>query len=344
MIIRSVSVDKTPIETWPTETLRSMLAKLDNHICQNNEFIERNKWGMVEIGPMDEKDYAIFWGCMRIYEEYGVDYFSYYLDLIKGLYGNFSNGIDGWFDNKYLPHSEDRLIELVNVMRFFEIDYYQNIPFKVFENALDRYCVLEEETRDRRNKENQMKKEKTISTKVENYFNFSGFDKDVFKRYLDSYTIKQKRRIITLDNAIAEAKTAPVNTYIVIFYKDGKACYVGKTFRLLSYIEEKSKKHNADSVFYQAADDNYVDDLVVSILIFYDLSLSNVIPSKSNRKYATLQQAVYAYRYADSVSKKDVLSAIQNNHIRLYEIDAEKSLVDKIELERVIRSSLYYKE
>lgn len=340
MIIRSVSVEKTPVGTWPTETLRSMLAKLDDHICQNNEFIERNKWGMVEIGPMNEKDYTFFWGCMKVYEEYGVDYFTYYIDLKKGLYGNFSNGIDGWFDDKCLPHSEDTLVELVNVMRFFEIDYYQNIPFKVFENALERYRVLEAEARDRRNEENRIKKEKTISTKVGNYFNFSSFDTDVFKRYLDSYTIKQERRIVTLDNAIAEAKTAPVNMYIVIFFKKGKACYVGKTLRLLSYIEEKSKKHNADSVFFQAADDNYVDDLLVSIMIFYDLSLSNVIPSKSNRKYATLQQALYAYRYADSVSKKDVLSAIQNNHIRLYEIDAEKSLVDKIELERVIRSSL----
>ncbi len=342
MINRSVNIEKTPIESWTTETFRSMLAKFDNPICQNNEFIERNKWGMVEIGPMDAQDYYFFWGCMKIYEEFGVDYFAYYIDLKKGLFGNFSNGINGWFDDKHLPHSEDQLEELVNVMRFFEIDCYQNIPFRKYEEALDRYCVLENTTRGKRNEENQIKKEKTISTKLSNYFNFSSFDTDVFKRTLDSYTIKQERRIVTLDNAIAEAKTAPANTYIVIFYKSGKACFAGKTLRLLRYIEEKSKKHNADSVFYQAADDNYVDDLLVSIMIFYDLSLSNVIPRKSNRKYATLQQACYAYRYAYSVSKKDVLSAIQNNHIRLYEIDADKSLVDKIELERVIRSSLYH--
>lgn len=340
MIIRSINQERTPIELWTTETFRSMLAKLDNQTCQNNEFVEHNKWGMVEIGPMDEQDYNFFWGCMKIYEEYGIDYFAYYIDLKKGLYGNFSNGIIEWFDDKYLPHSEDRLVELVNVMRFFEIDYYDNISFIEFEEALAQYRVLEKKTQDRRNEENRMKKEKTISTKVGNYFNFSNFDADVFKRYLDSFTTKQDRRIVTLDKAIAEAKTAPANTYIVIFYKNGKACYAGKTLRLLSYIEEKSKKHNADSVFYQVADDNYVDDLLISIMIFYDLSLSNVIPRKSNRKYATIQQACYAYRYADSVSKKEVLSAIKNNHIRLYEIDAEKNLVDKIELERVIRSSL----
>ena len=123
----------------------------------------------------------------------------------------------------------------------------------------------------------------------------------------------------------------------VIFYRDGKVCHVGKTDHLLKYIGDKSQKHNADSVFYHAANDEYVDDLLIAIMIYYDLSLSKVRPKKIHRKYATIQQACYAYRYADSVSKKVVLSMIDSNHLRTCEIDADKKLIDKTELEAAIR-------
>ena len=330
-------------EIWTNETFQSMLAKIDKKSCQNSEFLERNKWGMVEIGPMDEQDYYFFWGCMQIYEEFGLDYFGYYIHLRKGLYGNFLNGVEGWFnDNTIIPiwAKEESLFDLVNTLRFFGIESYQNIPYKELENSLRRYHILEQKAQDRRNIENRLKGEKTVAQKVNTYFNFSSFNATIFKQYLDSYTIKLEREITTLDKAIIEAKSAPANTYIIILFKNGKACYTGKTYRILSFIEEKSRKYNADSVYYQIADDHYVDDLLIAIKIFYDLSLSNVRPCKSNRKYATVQQACYAYRHSDSVSKKAVLSAIKDNHLRLYEIDAERNLIDKIQLEKVIRSSL----
>lgn len=327
-------------EIRTSETFYSLLEKIDNSPCENSEFIELNKIGMVEIGPMDVDDYQFFWGCMKLYDKFAINYFSYYLELRKGLFGDFSHGIFAWIDPNSPGHSKETLENLVATLQFFNVEFYQGIPLQDFENALADYPLLKKLTQDRIAEENSKKREKTINEKVENYFNFSNFDNALFKQYLDIFTVHQVHKEVSLNAALIEAKAVPANTYIVIFYRDGKACYVGKTDHLLKYIGDKSQKHNADSVFYHVANDEYADDLLIAIMIYYDLSLSKVRPQKVHRKYATIQQACYAYRYADSVSKKVVLSTIDSNHLRTYEIDADKKLIDKTELEAAISGSL----
>lgn len=137
-----------------------------------------------------------------------------------------------------------------------------------------------------------------------------------------------------------EAKSAPANTYIVIFYKDGKACYAGKTEHLMKYIGDKGQKYNADRVYYHVADSEYIDDLIIAIMIYYDLPMGTVRAKGTYRKFATLEQACYAYRYADSIKKKAILTAIEQHHLRTYEINAKTILIDKVELEEVLRKNL----
>lgn len=106
------------------KTLNELLAEIIDTPCQSNEFIELTKRGLVEIGAMDDFDYDIFWNCMRIYESYGVNYFPFYILLRKGFYGDFTQGIESWFNSRsimgHMPNVE-HFKELVDVLRFFEI-------------------------------------------------------------------------------------------------------------------------------------------------------------------------------------------------------------------------------
>lgn len=319
------------------ETFQSLLGKIDVSLCENSEFIELNKIRMVEIGPMDEQDYRFFWGCMKLYDKYGVNYFSDYIDLRKGLFGDFSSGIEQWIKS---GNTENALHSVVETMRFFGIDSYQGIPFDEFEQAFSTFSQHEENVRMLIQKENREKSAKTIANKLDSYFNFAHFDSTLFKEYLDFFTVKQHHKEILLNEALNEAKSAPANTYIVIFYRDGKACYTGKTEHLMKYIGDKGQKYNADRVYYHVANKEYVDDLIIAIMIYYDLPMETVKPNRTHRKFATLEQACYAYRYADSIKKKTILTAIEQYHLRTYEINANTLLIDKIELEEVMRSKL----
>jgi len=327
--------DRPPLDE--NETFQSLIDKIGTSSCENNEFIELNKIKMVEIGPMDDQDYHFFWGCMKLYEKYGVNYFSYYLDLRREIFGDFPVGIEQWIKS---GNDERKLLAIVNVMRFFGISSYQGISFDEFEHAIAAFPQYEKKVQALIQEENREKAAKTIAYKLDSYFNFAYFDRALFKEYLDYFTVKQAHKKILLNEALKEAKSAPANTYIVILYRDGKACYVGKTEHLLKYIGDKGQKYNADRVFYHVADNEYVDDLIIAIMIYYDLPMRTVRPKRIHRKYATLQQACYAYRYADSLSRKKILAAIEQHHLRTYTIDEKTMLIDKIELEEVLRSGL----
>ena len=319
------------------DTFQKLVAEVSSVPCENSEFVELNKIRMVELGPMDDQDYSFFWGCMKLYEKYRANYFAWYLSLRRDAYGDFSHGIEQWIKE---GHDKNELREVVNILHFFGISSYQGITLDSLESSLASFGIHERNAYDLLQEEYNAKANKTITGKLNSYFNFASFDRAVFKNYLDPFTVKQVHKEVLLNEALNEAKTVPVNTYIVILYKDGKACYVGKTEHLLKYIGDKSQKYNADKVFYHVADSEYVDDLVIAIMIYYDLPLTMVRPKSVHRKYATVQQACYAYRYADSIPKKTVLSAIEKNHLRTYEIDAKNTLIDKTELEDILRPSL----
>ena len=324
-------------------TYQELLNDLDDVYSQNSEFIEINKMKMVNAGPMNEQDYQYFWGCMKIYDAYGVNYFGAYLDLLLGFYGNYSNGIESWIkeDVRGAWHNYS-FIELVETLRFFGISSYQGISLQDFEKALAVSSTLYRSAEIELQHSREEKRKKTITTKVNDYFNFGDFSEFVFNNYLEKFTLNREKKSISIDDALKLAQESPVRTYIVVFSRLGQVCYVGKTDNPLSYIALKHKKFNADSVIFDAVDDiAYIDDLLLAIMIFYDLPLNTARTTKANRKYATIKQACFAYQKLESWPKKKILSVIENSKLRIIDMDLERSLIDKIELERALRKASY---
>ncbi len=325
------------------QTYQELLNELDDTPCQNSEFIEINKMGMLQVGPMDDQDYQYFWGCMKIYDAYGVNFFPQYLRLYLGFYGDYSKGIANWIhedvQNGY-RHLYS-LKELVETLRFFGIASYQGISLQDFENALAEAPALYQSEQNELQQSRNEKRRKTIEAKVNDYFNFGDFSELTFRNYLEKFTFKRIQKSISIDDALKLAKEAPVQTYIVVFTRMGKVCYVGKTDNPLSYIGLKHKKFDADSVIFDTVDKDYVDDLLLAIMIFYDLPLNTMRTTKANRKYATIKQACFAYQKSESWPKKKVLKVIENSKLRVIDMDLERSLIDKIELERVLRKVSY---
>lgn len=90
------------------KTISEYLAEIGETPQHSSEFIEINKGGMVLIGDMNNDDYSVFWKCMRIYEALGINYFAEYVNLRQSNYGNFSHGIEHWFnDNSFMGMRPD---------------------------------------------------------------------------------------------------------------------------------------------------------------------------------------------------------------------------------------------
>lgn len=323
------------------KTLKGLLFEIDNVPCHCSKFIEINKLGMVEIGTMDDFDYDIFWNCMRFYEACGINYFSQYVSLRKGFYGDFSQGIESWFNGRPImgdvPDAE-KFLELVDVLRFFEISSYCGVEYSEFEKACQNAHALCRVATDNEMQRRIDKGKETIRKRIEDYFNFDNYSELKFEE-LSHSLIERQEKSISINEALALARFAPQNTYIVILKKDNCVCHIGKTDRPLSYIGTHQKKFDADSAYFEIVDTDYVDDLIVSMRVLYDIELDKIHPSLLNRKYATIKQALFAYQRSEGISKKFVVSAIQKQKLRTISLENGQVLIDKIALHKALYSS-----
>lgn len=322
-------------------TYKELLDGLDNTPCQNSEFIEINKLQMAMVGPMDSQAYQYFWGCMKIYDAYGVNYFPKYLELYLGSYGDYSKGIAHRIHKDVqngCMHSYS-LRELIETLHFFGITTYQEIGLQDYERAMADAPVLYQLEQIELQQSRNEKRRKTIDAKINDYFNFGDFSESTFQNYLEKFTLKRTQKNISINEALKLAKEAPIQTYIVVFTRFGKVCYVGKTDNPLTYISLRHKKYEADGIFFDTVIRDYVDDLLLATMIYYDLPLDSMRTTKANRKYATIRQACFAYQKSESWSKKKILKAIESNKLRVIDMDLERSLIDKIELDRALRKS-----
>lgn len=310
--------------------------------CQSSRFIEINKFGMVEIGPMNDFDYNIFWNCMKIFEAYGINYFSDYLCLRRGGYGDFSQGIDVWFNNKSIigwRPTSDQFIEFVKLLHFFEIPSYDGISLSTFEENSKYATLLYQEATDNEMAHRRKKSESTIQQRIKNYFNYDEYSEGEFNE-LSNNLISKQQDSISINEALELAKIAPSNIYIVFLKRNNKVCHIGKTEQPLSYIGSHYKKFDADSAYFTDIDANYVDDLIVNMRVFYDIEVNKIRPSFLNRKYATVKQAIFAYKRLEGIPRKQVLAAIERGKMRVIELGNEQELIDKIELHRNLFSQL----
>lgn len=327
------------IDTIPSDkTLYEILSEIGNTPCHCNEFIERNKFNIVEMGRMNDFDYEIFWGCMRVYEALGIDYFSNYAALHKGIYGDFSQGIEAWFDHSSIMGwrpSKDQFLEIVEILRFFDISVYNGIPFSEYEQKAKEAAALYQEATDREMQRRQEKSTQTIQQHLDNYFNFGDYSESKFNTLSRDLIFRQEKSI-SINEALKLAHSAPNNTYIVILKKGNKVCHIGKTERPLFYIGTHQKKSHADSAYFESADPDYVDDLIISMRVLYDIELDKIRPSVLNRKYTTIKQAVFAYKKSEEISRKSVLSAIKGSKMRTVVLTNGQVLIDKIMLHKAL--------
>lgn len=323
------------------KTIKELLSEVGNVPCHNNEFIEINKIGMVEIGSMDDFDYEIFWNCMRVYEVSGINYFSQYVYLCKGLYGDFTQGIESWFNRsimEYRPDVTKTFLELVDVLRFFGISSYCGIDFSQYEKACKQANSLYQVATNNKMQRHQEKGEETIRKRIEGYFNFDNYSERKFEE-LSRNLISEQEKSISINEALALARFAPQNTYIVILKKDNLVCHIGKTERPLSYIGTHQKKFDADSAHFEIVDPDYVDDLIVNMRVLYDVELDKIHPSLLNRKYATIKQSIFAYQRSEKIPRKRILLAIQSQKLRTIALENGQVLIDKIALHRALYPS-----
>lgn len=323
------------------KTLKGLLEKVSESPCHCNTFIEINKCGMVEIGAMDDRDYEVFWNCMRVYEACGINYFSLYIALRKGIYGDFTQGIKSWFGRNSIAGSKSSaeiFLELVDTLRFFEVSSYCGIDFSEFEKACQEASQLCHAATNSKNLYRNEKAAKAIKQRIENYFNFDDYSENKFTE-LSYRLITRQEKSVSINEALILARTAPQNTYIVILKRGNNVCHVGKTEQLLSYIGTNRKKFDVDSAYFEVVDTNYMDDLIVNMKVFYDIELDKIRPSLLNRKYATIKQAMFAYKHSEGISKKRIMSAIQNQKLRTVALENGQVLIDKIALHRALYPS-----
>lgn len=330
------------IDTIPQDkTFYDILSEIGNTPCHCNEFIERNKFNLIEIGRMNDFDYEIFWGCMKVYEALGIDYFSNYADLRKGVYGNFSQGIEAWFNHSSIMEqrpSSDRFLEVVESLRFFKISGYHGIPFSEYQQKAEEAAALYQAATEKEMWQRQEANAQMIQQRVNNYFNFSDYSESTFEALSRDLIFRQEKSI-SINEALALARSAPHNTYIVILKKNDHVCHIGKTERPLFYIGAHQKKSNADSAHFEAVNPDYVDDLIISMRILYDVELDKIHPSVLNRKYATIKQATFAYKKSEGIPRKSVLSAIKGSKMRTVVLTNGQVLIDKIMLHKALYSS-----
>ncbi|MGL5434564.1 MAG: hypothetical protein ACRDBO_04085 [Lachnospiraceae bacterium] len=327
-----------------------LLELTGNTCCQNNKFIELNKRDMVCVS-LDEMDYRFFWGCMKLFDAYELNYFNLYLKVIMGHYMHLDDiekrmdylGLslhpcqaDPSLNYDFSAYSKD-LMELITIVKFFGLEHFDNDMIVQLESALemaqDTYMDLHSKALQLKQQTQQLKKEKIIAE----YFNFDGFSNEQFRTYVDNYTImRSAQNDMRIAEALRLSQEKPNCTYLVMFCKAGTVRYIGKTTKLLSYIGLRHKDFNADSVVFGEIEEAYVNDVIIAANVYYDIPLYSAQVAVS-RKYSTVKRACEAYKQSESLPKRIMMKVIQNGRLRVIDMSDGQEMIDKIELEKLIR-------
>ena len=140
------------IDATQNHTYQDLLDSLDHDFaCQNSEFIEINKQNMIFV-HLGELDYRFFWGCMKLYDALGFNYFQLYLAIVKREFGNFSGGIEHWMDCSYgysqpsgdhdYSQAYDCLSLLIEALRFFGLDCYDGMSILELQTVFQALPIL----------------------------------------------------------------------------------------------------------------------------------------------------------------------------------------------------------
>lgn len=311
-----------------------LLEEIGDYCCQNIEFFEQN-YRIVQCMGMNSEDIKIFYGCMNIYDVYGINYFQYYWNLKICAYGDYSNGIiSGINDNSCFPknYPEKELCELIDVLRFFSIKEYHGIPYAEFEAAYSKVYFLCIEAKEEEKKQSALRNQRNKENFIHNYFNYNSFSEN---EYTDEFLCVIEHCMshkISVSEAMQMTQNYKPSPYVVVFMDDNRVVSIRKATRLFSCIERHSGRNNINNVYFQPISDQYIDDIVVDLLLHYELPIPETYPNYKNQKYATLKNAVSAYKMQYNLTKKQIMLAIENHNVRLIEIGFDRYLINKHEL------------
>lgn len=329
------------------QTYQELLLTTDGVFAPNNEFININKESIIHLRP---PDYDFFWGCMKLYDVYGINYFEKYMDITMGGFGDFSGGIEEWLayygrdirELEFFGESKigyrERLSNLIHWMRFFGLSYYEGINIEDLKELQKNVFILYRDAYYKILIQREENKKFIIAHKMKNYYNFENFCSKTFSDFVKRCTIYESKSKVSIDDILKLTYDLPKHSYIVLFYINNQICFIGHTENLLSYIASKSKEYLADSVIYIDVNKDYIDDVLIAVKMFYNYPLDGIRITKVNRKYTTIKLACFVQREKTGITRRNLLDIIHDN-LKIVHLENGQEIIDKIALEHILHSS-----
>ena len=301
----------------------------------------------------NDMDYEFFVGCMEIYENTDVNYFYDFEYLrLKCQYETNEPSIRGYLQrldyncititDEYLDKYRKDVEKTIQLMEFFNIGNLYGITIEkykeLYKNADVEWKILKQEISNNK----KSSKEEHTDKLIESYFNFGEFNNKKFESIFNDCIkdIDMGKNTYTLNEIIdMNINLDKSKIFLVFLRKNNKVCYIGKTVNLISYIGNKNKEYNADSVAFYEIDSEYIDDIYVKSLIYFDMIAYNGVVKSSNRKYISLSMAKRVYKEMYRINLTHIKKIISKYDLERF-IIGDTIVLDKIALNKATRDYL----
>lgn len=333
------------------------------------EFLVDNKTIIFQNMHPDKQDYEIFVGCMEIYKEIGINYFKEYENFMLTIgFLNICDGIKGYleayekrygckyYDIRNLPYEYRKNVEtVIKIMKFFGFEKFNGLNINQYKELADRADKDLMELRIEVRKTSDELKAIEDENKVKEYFSFNNFDnkkaESEFKKCVksigktnNSKKVNEGRIDYTLDKSIEdETRLNSDEAFIILFYSNGKIISAGYTEFLISYIGNKSKKLEFDSVSYCIVKKEYYKYVYVKILMYFNLKIPNNTITISNEKFTNLNHAKRIYKILYGLNLRSIKKIIETNNLEQYML-SDSFILDKVELDLAVKKYVQEKK
>ena len=322
------------------------------------EFFKENEIVLYNGMQGNEMDYEIFIGCMEIYENTGINYF-YDFDYLrlKSQYGLMDSSLKKYIQNweynintikdevldDYLEKYHIDIEKTMQLMKFFNIENLYGKTIKKYEEIYNNAEMELKSLKQEIHNNKRVYKEEYTNGLIESYFNFENFNNEEFNRIFNNCIsdINMGGNIYTLNEIInININLDKSKTFIVFLRKNNNVCFIGKTVNLINYIGNKNKEYNADSVAFYEIDNDYIEDIYIKALIYFDMVVNyNGIVKLSNRKYISLSIAKKVYKELYRINLTHIKKIITKYNLERF-IIGDTIVLDKIELDKATRDYL----
>lgn len=127
--------------------------------------------------------------------------------------------------------------------------------------------------------------------------------------------------------------------FLVFLRKNNSVCYIDKTVNLISYIGNKNKEYDANSVSFYEIDSEYIDYIYVKSLIYFDMIVYNGVVKSLNRKYISLSMAKRVHKELYRINLTHIKKIIDKYDLERF-IIGDTIVLDKIKFDKATRNYL----